>query len=112
MENSIRRVEEQNHQDRRTRIKIVEEKPGKTVKESLSQISNWENVVCMEDDCFLCRFNPTNRKFCRKPGMGYVIKCTLCAEDDIVAQYEGETGRCLYTWGLEHIEQGPTYVRR
>ena len=61
-------------------------------------------MVCVEDDCFLCRSNPTNRKSCRKPGMGYVIKCTLCAEGDIVAQYEGETGRCLYTWGLEHIE--------
>ena len=51
--NSIRRVEEQNHQDRRTRIKIVE-KSGRTVKESLAKISDWENVVCVEDDCFLC----------------------------------------------------------
>ena len=82
--NSIRRVEEQNHQDRRTRIKIVE-KSGRTVKESLAKISDWENMVCVEDDYLLCKSNPTNRKSCRKPGMGYVIKCTLCAECDIVA---------------------------
>ena len=48
--------------------------------------------------------NPNNRSSCRKPGMGYTISCTLCAEGNILAQYEGETGRCLYTRGLEHID--------
>ena len=47
---------------------------------------------------------PNNRSSCRKPGMGYTIACTLCAEGNILAQYEGETGRCLNTRGLEHID--------
>ena len=101
--NSIRRIEEQNHQGRRTRIRIVE-KSGRTIKDSLAKISSWESVICDADDCFLCTTNPNNKKSCRKPGMGYTITCTLCADGNIVSQYDGETGRCLYTRGLEHIE--------
>ena len=73
------------------------------MKESLEWMSDWEKVVCLENDCFICTTNPNNRNSCRKP-MGYTISCTLCAEGNILAQYEGETGGCLNKRGLEHID--------
>ena len=74
------------------------------MKKSLARVSDWEKVVCLENDCFICTTNSNHRGSCRKPGMGYTISCTLCAEGNSLAQYEGETGRCLYTRALEHID--------
>ena len=35
--------------------------------------------------------------------MGYTISCTLCADSGILAEYQGEKGKCLYVRGSQHI---------
>ena len=42
---------------------------------------------------------------CRKPGVGYRIVCTLCGTNGTVAQYQGESGRNLFTRGKEHLRE-------
>ena len=84
------------------RVKIVE-KSGFTLKNSLCNKNPWGTNNCGEEDCLLCISNPSNKVSCRTPGMGYVISCTICSDNDIVAQYQGETGKCLYVRGSRHL---------
>ena len=42
---------------------------------------------------------------CEKNGIGYRISCEVCQKEDIVAEYEGDSGRNGYSRGLEH-QQG------
>ena len=35
--------------------------------------------------------------------MGYTITCNICKVKGVMSQYQGETGRCSYSRGLEHV---------
>ena len=100
--NSIRKLEEANHQGRTMRVKIVE-KTGSTLMSSLTNKTPWGTNNCGEEDSLLCISNPSSNISCRTPGMGYIISCTICSGNDIVAKYQGETGKCLYVRGSRHL---------
>ena len=55
---------------------------------------------CERLDCMVCVTG--GKGDCRRSGAGYRITCLDCKEDDILATYEGETGRNPFTRGLEH----------
>ena len=101
---NIKRMEEENRQGRRTRIKVVE-MSGKTVRNSLARNYPWSPQNCGSEDCFLCTTNTNVNWSCRKPVVGYRIICTLCETNGVVAQYQGESGRNLFTRGKEHLRE-------
>ena len=57
---------------------------------------------CGRAKCFTC--NTGQEGVCRRTGLGYEICCMLCATNNIVAKYAGETGRNLFERGKEHIQ--------
>ena len=57
-------------------------------------------MECGRLDCF--GWKSDNPGGCEKNGSGYRITCEGCKSSNIVAEYEGETGRNTYCRGLEH----------
>ena len=55
---------------------------------------------CGRPNCFCC--GSGNPGGCEKNGSAYKITCNGCGSNQIVAQYEGETGRNCFSRGLEH----------
>ena len=55
---------------------------------------------CGRPNCFCC--GSGNPGGCEKNGSAYTITCNGCGSNQIVAQYEGETGRNCFSRGLEH----------
>ena len=104
MAKEIRRKEEENRQGRKTRIRIVEIS-GQTVRNTLARNYPWKAQPCNSDECFLCTTTPDSKLSCRRPGVGYRIVCTLCGSAGIVSQYQGESGRNLFTSGKEHLKE-------
>ena len=100
----IRGLEEANRQGRKTRIRVVE-LTGQTVRNTLAQNYPWKFGGCGVQDCFHCS---TTKKFttsCRTPGVGYRIICTLCEASGALAEYQGESGRNMFTRGKEHLRE-------
>ena len=58
------------------------------------------NKECGRLDCFSCKSDSPGG--CEKNGSAYRITCEGCKSSNIVAEYEGETGRNTYCRGLEH----------
>ena len=56
--------------------------------------------VCGRDDCFPCLRG--GGEDCSRRCTAYEIKCEECKHDNIGAVYIGETGRNVYSRGLEH----------
>ena len=55
---------------------------------------------CGRADCLVC--SNGGKGDCSKSWTGYRILCQECPADNLVASYEGETGRNPYSQGLEH----------
>ena len=58
---------------------------------------------CGRADCLVC--STGGKGDCSRSGAGYRILCQECPADNLVASYEGETGRNPYSQGLEHEKE-------
>ena len=81
---------------------VVKLRAGRAVK-SDAKSEPLCNQECGRYDCLCC--GTGNPGGCEKNGIGYRISCEGCQKEDIVAEYEGESGRNGYSRGLEH-QQG------
>ena len=102
--------EQRNRQGRQTRIKIVEV-PGRTVRDTLARNYPWVNKSCGSQECFPCLTDEHHRLSCRKPGIGYTIICTKCKDDGVKAIYHGESSRCGFVRGKEHIGEFESNIK-
>ena len=102
----IKSAEAQNNQGRTSRIKVVE-RTGSTVEAKLSRKAPWPTVRCEEkQECFYCTTSKEAKTSCRTPGVGYVIICDLCAnEEGRISTYQGETGKNLHVRGKKHLQE-------
>ena len=100
----IKDIEAANRQGRKTRIKIVE-LTGKTVRNSIAKNYPWRFEGCGSDECFHCTTNEDPTISCRTPGVGYTITCTICGVGGVLAQYQGESGRNMFSRGKDHIRE-------
>ena len=106
--NSIKELERANRQGRNSRVKVVE-RSGTTVRNTLVKSYPWSIYDCEDPLCFPCSSRSTTGRghrtvSCRRPGVGYQITCLLCKDEGVVAVYQGESGRNLYTRGKEHLD--------
>ena len=101
---SIRQCEERNVQGRHVRIKVVE-RSGKSVKNTLAPNYPWKPQRCDDSNCFPCSSGTMTKISCRKPGVAYKIKCTICSDSGIDSVYEGESGKCLFERGKKHLSE-------
>jgi hypothetical protein len=62
-----------------------------------------ERRHCQREKCFAC--NTGQVGVCRKTGLGYNIKCTVCEKNNVVCEYAGETGKNLYMRGFNYVNE-------
>ena len=100
----MRQKEEENNQGRKIRFLIVE-LGGTKIHHLLWKPNPWAGGKCESDDCFPCMGDRGGA--CRRQGVTYSILCITCQEErktkQVVAAYEGETGRNAYDRGKEHL---------
>ena len=100
----MRRKEEENNQGRKIRFLIVE-LGGTKIHHLLWKPNPWAGDKCGLNDCFPCMGDKGGD--CRKQGVTYSINCNTCQEErntrNVVAAYQGETGRNAYDRGKEHL---------
>ena len=96
--------EEANRQGRNTRIRVVESS-GQTVRNTLARNYPWKFEGCGVQECFHCSTTTKFTTSCRTPGIGYKITCTLCEGLGALAEYQGESGRNMFTRGKEHLSE-------
>ena len=88
---------------RRNKVKVkVIEKMEQTVKKTLQRSNPYGWKHCGRQDCPSC--NRDIHINCRSRGVVYEIECEGC-RTTITKQYTGQTGRSLYEWMKEHIQQ-------
>ena len=102
--------EAQNNQGRTHRFRIVE-KTGVSVRDYLARNYPWEVTKCHQDDCFQCSTCPDPRVSCRKPGIGYTIRCLKCNQSGVKSVYEGESSKNAYARGKRHLQELKSGVR-
>ena len=100
----IRDIEAANRQGRKTRIKIVE-LTGRTVRNTIAKNYPWRFEGCGSDQCFHCTTNENPTISCRTPGVGYTITCTVCGSGGLLAQYQGESGKNMFSRGKDHLRE-------
>ena len=77
------------------------ENRGRTIENLLVTKDPWEGS-CLQEDCFTCTSGKPGK--CLKQNATYRIDCLLCKEEDgRTSTYFGETGRCSFDRGLEHL---------
>ena len=82
----------------------VRHKTGQTVRTD-AKTEPLRKTGCDRDDCLPCQ-SPSNRKGdCEKNSVNYQITCETCPKDGKSTTYKGETGRNVFTRGIEH-QQG------
>ena len=97
----IQNIEAANRQGRTTRIKVVE-LAGQTVRNTIARNYPWSFEGYDSEECFHCKTNQKPTISCRRPGVGYTITCTLCG---VLAQYQGESGRNMFSRGKDHLRE-------
>ena len=102
----IKSAEAQNNQGRTSRIKVVE-RTGSTIEAKLSRKAPWPTVRFEEnEECFYFMTSKEAKSSCRTPGVGYVIICDLCAnEEGRISTYQGETGKNLRVKGRKRLRE-------
>lgn len=78
----------------------VVEKSGYSLQNILVKSNPFKRENCGRQKCFPCK-KPKGGD-CTKIGAGYKIVCEEC--EDMVARYDGESGRNAYTRGIEHVD--------
>ena len=82
------------------KIKIVEE--GGTTVKSVVQKSNPRNKLgCAASDCMVCTKGKGEGGDCRRPNVGYEVRCDECIQNIV---YIGETSKSGYLRGLDHLK--------
>ena len=81
-----------------TRFKYVEE-AGQSLGNILGTLDPWK-TPCNRGNCFPCQKEPGK---CMKPGVCYIITCNTCKELGKEVKYHGESSKCGYDRGLEHL---------
>ena len=82
------------------RLAVVERAGDAIAKDAKSEPLRKQG--CRREDCFACKTEEGGD--CEMNGVGYRISCITCVEDDnLTAEYEGETGRNGYSRGKEHL---------
>ena len=84
---------------------LVRENTGKKLKNIVSNFTKiGQKDNCMREKCFLCLSSENGSKGkCTIPNITYSIICQLCTENNKKTIYNGETARCSYTRGYEHL---------
>ena len=87
---------------------------GRSVRSELATPNSFPRPTCDRTDCPLAGSEDGCRERCYHEHVGYVGECTRCrvvqhgqgvAEADIVArEYDGETGRTLFTRSNQHYQ--------
>ena len=93
---------------------------GRSVRSVLGNSNPFRRAMCGRPDCPLADNQGGCKEMCYQENIGYVGKCTRCEadqlaqgvnEDDMVAnEYDGESGRTLYTRSNQHYEDYSTHV--
>ena len=93
---------------------------GRSVRNVLGNSNPFRRAMCGRPDCPLADNQGGCKEMCYQENIGYVGKCTRCEadqlaqgvnEDDMVAnEYDGESGRTLYTRSNQHYEDYSTHV--
>ena len=87
-------------------VKVVET-GGKSLKQHLVRM---DLTGCFYPDCYLCQSGEGGASHTRS-GVHYSGTCNLCADQNLVARYDGESGRSGYLRTRQHkadIEHGRT----
>ena len=93
---------------------------GRSVRSELAKPNPFPRPTCDRTDCPLAGSEDGCRERCYHEHVGYVGECTRCrvvqhgqgvAEADIVArEYDGETGRTLFTRSNQHYQDYSSHV--
>ena len=83
------------------------ERGGVKIKDVLGRKDPWAATSCRRDDCMGC--NSTTKKegtpsTCNQEGVCYQISCDRCKQNNISAEYYGESARTTYLRGREHLK--------
>ena len=81
------------------KVKVVED-GGKTIKSEFQKSNPRKKIGCEERDCLACINGRGVGGDCRRPNIGYEVKCGECAMSVL---YIGETSKSMYVRGLGHI---------
>ena len=63
----------------------------------------WKFEGCDAQLCFHCSTTTKFTTSCRTTGVGYRITCILCEGSGALDEYQGESGRNMFTRGKEHL---------
>ena len=97
--NSTYRIAEENLMGE-GKVRYIEQR-GRTIESQLVRKHPWEES-CEREDCFTCLTGRKGR--CQRPNSTYRIDCKACEEKGRKATYFGETARCSYDRGREHLK--------
>ena len=77
----------------------IQEAGGLSVKSVVQKINPTKTSGCDSSDCMACKNEKGRGGECRRNNVGYELICDICGAE---VSYIGETGRNVYTRGLEH----------
>ena len=75
----------------------VVELAGQTIRNTLAKNYPWKFEGCDAQECFHCSTTTKFTTSCRTPGVGYQITCILCEGSEALDEYQGESGRNMFT---------------
>ena len=85
------------------KVRMVE-RGGRKIMQLLVRSDPWAGEPCGRQDCLPCTTGEEGRTgICTKEGILYKLSCTLCRDLDVKAWYLGESSRCKYIRGREHL---------
>ena len=81
------------------KVKVVEE-GGKPIKSEFQKSNPRKKIGCEAGDCLACFTGRGVGGDCRRPNIGYEVKCNECEKNVL---YVGETSKSMYVRGLGHL---------
>ena len=84
------------------KVKVVEKTGEKLVSVMKRLVKKGEKEGCGREDCLVCANG--GKGDCMAARVVYEVRCLKCEENDIKAIYVGETYRCGYVRGTEHMD--------